>query len=319
MQIPRNYIENYSKALNVVSEQARQKLVNALSQINYNADIEEIRNAVIAVMQPACNASTQVAARLAADFYNGLRANFILETAYVAVADSRRNPIATSESVRAFVQILVDEKPREEFINRCVERIDYETRKAANECVAYNARKDPKKPKWARIPTGTATIYKPWSKEPGVTHNEELAIEGTCPFCMMLASRGFVYHSAETASHAHPFCDCRVVPSWDIKPTAQGYNPDKYLDGWIAGEYEQARGKSEEQEKRAGHELGAGGKFADTGIRGMNEYLRSSRNLDELYKRADVVLKDINERWNGDRNMFNSASRTAKEMRYVLS
>ena len=28
---------------------------------------------------------------------------------------------------------------------------------------------------------------------------------------MMLASRGFAYHSKETASHAHAHCDCRVV------------------------------------------------------------------------------------------------------------
>ena len=319
MQIPRSYIDNYSKSLNVLSEQAQARLADALGKIDYSADIADIRNAVIDVMQVACGASTQLAARFAAEFYNGLRSRFMLEEAFTAIPDSRRKPIATGEAVRAFVQVLVDDKPREEFINKCIERIDYETRRAANECVAYNARKDPKKPRWARVPKSTPTIYMPWSNEPGVTHNKELAQKGTCPFCLMLASRGFVYHSSETASHAHPGCDCRVVPSWDKKPTVKGYSPDKYYDQWIAGEYEQARDASEEQEARAGKDLGAGGKFRDTGIGGMNEYLRSSKNIDELYKRADEVLKDINSRWNGDKNMFRSASRTAKEMRNVLS
>lgn len=208
MQIPRSYIDNYSKALNVVSEQARVKLVDALSKIDYTADIADIRNAVIAIMQPACGASTQVAARLAAEFYDGLRARFGIDDDYVAEVDSQRVPEATSGAVRAFVQDIVDGKPLESFINLCGERIDYETRRAANECVAYNAKRDPRRPKWARIPAGAET----------------------CQFCIMLASRGFTYQSEEVASHAHANCDCRIVPSWDKSPEVQGYDPKLYYD-----------------------------------------------------------------------------------------
>ena len=63
MQIPRSYVENYSKALNVVSDKARTALVDALSQIDYSADVASIREAVIAIMQPACGASSTMAAR----------------------------------------------------------------------------------------------------------------------------------------------------------------------------------------------------------------------------------------------------------------
>lgn len=211
MKIPRSYVENYSKALNVVSEKARKKLANALAQIDYTADVATVREAVIAIMQPACNASTEVAARLAAEFYDGLRVRFGIEDDYKAEANSLREPDATSGAVRAFAQVLVDGKPTEQFVGKCVDRIDYETRKAANECIAYNAKNDPKKPRWARIPTGAET----------------------CDFCIMLASRGFVYHTEETASHAHAHCDCRVVPSWDKNnPAVQGYDPDKYYDMW---------------------------------------------------------------------------------------
>ena len=210
MQIPRSYVENYSKALNVVSDRARAQLVDALSHIDYSADVAIIREAVIAIMQPACGASSTMAARLAADFYDGLRARFGLDDGFTAEVDSLREPEATEGAVRAFAQDLVDGKPVEQFVGKCADRIDYETRRAANECVAANAKRDPRKPRWARIPTGAET----------------------CKFCIMLASRGFVYHSEETASHAHSSCDCRVVPSWDKSPAAQGYDPDKYYDMW---------------------------------------------------------------------------------------
>ena len=210
MKIPRSYLENYSRALNVVSDRARTQLVDALERIDYTADVASIREAVIAIMQPACGASSTMAARIAADFYDGLRARFGIADGFMAEVDSLREPDATDGAIRAFAQALVDGKPHEQFIGKCVDRIDYETRRAANECMAYNARRDPKKPRWARIPTGAET----------------------CKFCIMLASRGFVYHSEETASHAHAHCDCRVVPSWDKSPTAQGYDPDAYYKQW---------------------------------------------------------------------------------------
>lgn len=299
MQIPRSYIENYSNALNVVSAQAKAALVDALSAIDYTADVAAIREAVIAVMQPACGASSTLAARLAADFYDGLRARFGIADGFTAEVDSQREPEATEGAVRAFAHELDSSMPNVSAFQRlCVDRIDYETRLAANKCIESNARRDPKKPKWARVPTGAET----------------------CEFCIMLASRGFVYHSEETASHAHANCDCRIVPSWDKSPTAQGYDPDAYYDEWVESGFKPSTGSgSGEDSRRAAKDLGRGGKFTQTGINGMNDYLRSAKSLDELYERAEEVLNDIKERWNGDSSMFSSASRTAKEMRKKLS
>ncbi|WP_419060046.1 hypothetical protein [Ellagibacter isourolithinifaciens] len=53
---------------------------------------------------------------------------------------------------------------------------------------------------FARVPTGTET----------------------CTFCLMLASRGAVYHSRKTAGefkHFHRNCDCKVVPSFEVDGT----------------------------------------------------------------------------------------------------
>ncbi|RSX47846.1 hypothetical protein D2E22_1133 [Bifidobacterium castoris] len=69
-------------------------------------------------------------------------------------------------------------------------------------------RRDPTQPRWARVPHGK-----------------------TCAFCVMLASRGFAYLSAETGGKGgtrfHDDCDCRVIPSWG-RQTLKGYDPDEY-------------------------------------------------------------------------------------------
>lgn len=70
-----------------------------------------------------------------------------------------------------------------------------------------NMRMDPVKPRWARVPQGE-----------------------TCEFCLMLASRGWVYWSEESARLGGGFhkghCDCKIVPSWG-KQALKGYDPGK--------------------------------------------------------------------------------------------
>ena len=57
----------------------------------------------------------------------------------------------------------------------------------------------------------------------------------TCPFCIMLASRGWQYASKKTlknghAEHIHPNCDCTYVVRFDSTSSVDGYDPDKYLE-----------------------------------------------------------------------------------------
>lgn len=83
--------------------------------------------------------------------------------------------------------------------------------------------------RWARVPQG----------------------QETCDFCLMLASRGFVYVSEESAQgwdgHVHRGCDCIVVPgvghfedgstnsmgsSWVQDTELEGYDRDAMYDLW---------------------------------------------------------------------------------------
>src|SRR5699024_3331789 len=62
----------------------------------------------------------------------------------------------------------------------------------------------------------------------------------TCAFCIMLASRGFVYSSSKAAgelSKFHGDCDCAIVAEDGVVP--EGYDPDelyeKYQNAHVSG------------------------------------------------------------------------------------
>ena len=63
----------------------------------------------------------------------------------------------------------------------------------------------------------------------------------TCPFCLMLASRGWQRASKKAlknshAEHVHSHCDCTYAVQWNGKPSYAGYDPDKYLEAYQSTE-----------------------------------------------------------------------------------
>lgn len=82
-------------------------------------------------------------------------------------------------------------------------------RRTANRTVTENATISGARIKYARVPIGIET----------------------CEFCNMLASRGFVYHSKESAGEFtkyHPDCRCAVIPGYEGSDGVDGYAPEQY-------------------------------------------------------------------------------------------
>lgn len=79
---------------------------------------------------------------------------------------------------------------------------------AGRDVIARNVRLDPAHPRYARVPRGAKT----------------------CAWCSILASRGWVYLSKESANlhgKGHDHCDCELVPSWKASEAyMEGYDPD---------------------------------------------------------------------------------------------
>lgn len=103
------------------------------------------------------------------------------------------------------------------FARACGEYAANDVMRSLNETIIKNVGRDADKgAKFARVPTGYET----------------------CTFCMMLASRGAVYHTRKSAGefrHFHRGCDCKVVPAFGndkYEEVVQGVRPKELLGQW---------------------------------------------------------------------------------------
>ena len=89
------------------------------------------------------------------------------------------------------------------FAKACGEFARNDAFRSLNETISANVGRDKEKGvRFARVPTGFET----------------------CTFCLMLASRGAVYHTRKTAGefkHFHRRCDCKIVPGFEDDPDAE--------------------------------------------------------------------------------------------------
>lgn len=82
-----------------------------------------------------------------------------------------------------------------------------QVKRQANRTMAENCARDGVR--YARVPRGSET----------------------CGFCIMLASRGYVYTTPDAAQHSHDGCDCKVMPGFD-GAEVEGYDPGPMLDAY---------------------------------------------------------------------------------------
>lgn len=203
--------------LKAISDEAGSMVHDAALLLDYG-NVAEAREQAVEMMEQVLGPMTDLAAQAAVDWYN-LGREVATGSAYsAAIADSRRIPEATEGAVRAFIQAIVDGKPPETFANRLRGRATYEVQKAFADCVSFNGTIDPKKPRWARVTQGHS-----------------------CKFCLMLASRGFVYHSkSDAVDHYHDHCDCIATPGFP-GTEVEGYDVQALMDLYTAEIMEDAK------------------------------------------------------------------------------
>ena len=104
------------------------------------------------------------------------------------------------------------------FARACGEYARNDAFRSLNETIISNVGRDKDRGvRFARVPTGFET----------------------CTFCIMLASRGAVYHTRKSAGefrHFHRHCDCKVVPGFEDDPDAElveGVNPEELRDLYV--------------------------------------------------------------------------------------
>lgn len=203
MQIPRIVIDDYTARLNTISESTKAVIRETLEGIEFES-IADLRQQLIELLEPILGASTDIAAAYAAETYDEIR-TLSTGSALGTDTESCRNPEATAGFIRYIVGQVKDDGIKD-ILPAILSRSDYEIKRAAGDCVYHNGNNDPLEPRFARVPSRSET----------------------CAFCFMLASRGFEYHTAESAGsdgHYHPNCDCRIVPGF-AGMDVEGYDPD---------------------------------------------------------------------------------------------
>lgn len=145
------------------------------------------------------------------------------------------------------------------FARACGEYARNDAFRSLNETIISNVGRDKDRGvRFARVPTGSET----------------------CTFCIMLASRGAVYHTRKSAGefkHFHRHCDCKVVPGFEDDPDAElveGVRPEELRDLYVQlnviDEDAGLSAKQKEALKRRVINLAAVGSDPSTGYRADN-------------------------------------------------
>lgn len=225
--IPRAALDYVTEQINGLSADAQAKVLKVLQALDWKPDdadnVAACRQAVVEALASIMPTYADAAAQASADFYDATREMMVGEP-LGAQAISGYDPRKTEGAVRGFVRFVLEDRV-DAFNDQVLQRIDYETKRAAGASMIENGKRDPLKPRYARVPTGSET----------------------CAFCIMLASRGFVYHTEGTAGavgHYHANCDCRIVCGWDAYASGvsrrraadvevEGYDMDALYDQYV--------------------------------------------------------------------------------------
>lgn len=276
--IPREYLSGLSDAINSVTGAGKDALSVQLQAVLQGAtDPIDAVQGVLEVLEPMMQAVTDDTAALSAQAYDIIRTASLGEPLGAMPAPSR-DPSWTRQAIYGAAHQANGDMAR--FTQAIMDRVDYEAKRAAGYTTVQNGNADRARPRFARIPTGAET----------------------CPFCIMLASRGFVYHSAAKAGaldHYHPNCDCRIVPCFDtvevvtamgakrrLSPTVYGgYDPnayfDQYLDDLTSGKLKLKTVSRNVATRNLVRHFG--------GYSQAREYIDSAKDMEELQVRLAAV------------------------------
>lgn len=204
----RNEVDAFQESLRVVSKAAQGEVRQVFESLDWDVPdtaLRQLRAAVQEIAPRYSDASTAVAAQWFEDLM-GLPADIPsdMHKSYIG----RRLRWSTS---KAF------EGDTAQALSTTLQVVDHLVSSPGKSTITESCRKHGVK--WARVPRGSTT----------------------CRFCLMLASRGYVYESAEKAGRVdqfHASCDCVCVPQDGIQPDR--YDPDALYKEWRRLEAEYA-------------------------------------------------------------------------------
>ena len=195
---------------------------------NPDATVAEIREASIAIADSLLGSYGDAASALGCELFDS-----VMELEGVNVGAAQAYSGVRTGAVDGYTRRVVghvdgSQGTIDEFIDAMGRLAERETRLAANAAIEGNVERASKtragrRIRYARVPTSAVP----------------------CEWCAMLASRGFVYRSAENAAAgSHHHCTCTIVPGIEGITEVAGYDTDHYMDVWLnRGKYVQEQGE----------------------------------------------------------------------------
>lgn len=210
----------YRRAQAAVSAAARGHLASFWSRLN-QWEIVQVRDALEQFLPALVGQYGDAAATLAADWFESL-------TGSNAVLGSPAAEAAVNARMRWSLGAILEGNPAQALATLQVV-VDEMVKQPGRDTIAQSS--SDAGIRYARVPTGAET----------------------CEFCLMLASRGPVYWSADSAGAVgrgvksmgdkyHGDCDCVAVPVRDDSDLPSGYNPDDLYDRYAKARAEAGSG-----------------------------------------------------------------------------
>lgn len=213
--ISRSEFDAYNLAVDKIGNKAasdvESSVLNWCSQ-NPTASVAEKREAAKLIMEGYVQGYDDVASEFAAEWYDhrAKSEGISLDQAITMAVYSPEK----SDAVARYQARKLAKGGDSAFAKACGEYARNDTFRSLNETIIANVGRDKAKGvRFARVTTGRET----------------------CTFCLMLASRGAVYHTRKTAGDFKSFhrgCDCKVVPGFENDPLAvlvEGHDPKAIL------------------------------------------------------------------------------------------
>lgn len=208
--IPRRELDRYARTNRTLAEMAVERIRAYFPLVDF-AD-PGTKTALVAMVIAAINVFGAAAAQNAAMFFTeqtgkqSIDAGGIVES--IVTGKEFRHAIAATVG---FAVAMAVQGAIERGSKAVTDKVEVAMKEIPAQVMEENAREH--RVKYARVPMG----------------------ETTCEFCTLMASRGFVYASRESAGEFnkwHSLCDCEIVAS---NEGVEGYDPERYYD-----EYKQA-------------------------------------------------------------------------------
>lgn len=165
---------------------------------------DEARDALLEVLPALVETYTEASATLAADWYDGMRAEAGVGGSFGATPDVATAP-GGAESLARWAVIPLYRSASDWSRARVLVEGGLQGRiaDASRYTVATSAVRDPRASGWQRVGDGSS-----------------------CPFCLMLIARGTVYRESTARFASHDHCGCSAMPAWKGEaPPVKPYTP----------------------------------------------------------------------------------------------